>query len=247
MLSTISCLFRLLAVPVLMLAIPMAVHAQAPSDTLYELRLTDGSLFVGRIEKRSAETLVVVTTSGSRVEIPASKLRKMHVARGRMVRGEYWQPDPNKTRLFFSPTARAVGHGQGYAGTFLIVLPFVAVGVSDYLTLAGGAPILFGAMKPAYFAPKLTLTETPRASFAIGTLAFLPDGPRTESVGIAFGVVTLGDTDNAVTAGIGHGYNGDDVVVSATVHTSTHVVVPLLVWPIRPLSVMRATIVHLDY
>ena len=184
----------------------------AAADTTYEVRLKDGSTVVGRIESRSDNGIVLITTAGIRMEIPTASILDMRIARGRVVDGEYWTGDPNKTRLFFAPTARAVGNGQGYVGTYFVLLPFIAYGVGNHLTLAGGAPLLFGQIQPIYIAPKLTIRETPKSAFAVGVLSVIGvDDDFMESFGIAYGMGTFGSIDNALTAGVGFGYAGDDV------------------------------------
>jgi hypothetical protein len=186
--------------------------AAAAADTTYEVRLNDGSTVVGRIESRNDSGIVLVTTAGIRMDIPHSSIREIRVAHGRVVDGEYWTADPNKTRLFFAPTARAVGSGQGYVGTYFVLLPFIAFGVGNHLTLAGGAPLLFGQIQPIYIAPKLTFMETPKSALAVGVLSVMGVGDDfIDNFGVAFGMGTFGTVDNAFTAGIGFGYAGDDV------------------------------------
>jgi hypothetical protein len=51
----------------------------------------------------------------------------------------------------------------------LIALPFLAVGVTEWFTIAG-APILVGEVEPFYLAPKIRILGTERANFSIGAL-----------------------------------------------------------------------------
>ncbi|MEO5510019.1 MAG: hypothetical protein ABIV28_04305 [Longimicrobiales bacterium] len=198
-------------------ALPTTVRAQnAPTATTdtstYQIKLADGSSIMGKIESRDATHVVIVTTSGIRMDIPASSIIDIRAATGKMVNGRYWAPDPNKTRLFFAPTARAVGNGQGYVGTYMVALPFIAYGVGDRITLAGGAPILFGQIQPFYIAPKITVVHTNAADVALGTIAvFSSDDEFLDTFGIGFAMVTLGTSDHALTGGIGYGYSGSDV------------------------------------
>lgn len=200
-------------IAVLLLGVSQASAQVAESDTLYQVRLTDGSTVVGQLESRTADLVVLVTTSGVRMEIATTKIREMRAARGRLVKGEYWAPDPNRTRLFFAPTGRAIGAGRGYVGTFFIALPFVAYGVGDHITLSGGAPILLGQLQPFYIAPKITLVETPAMALAAGVLAVwsFDSDDFDDGFGVAFGLGTFGSADHAVTTGIGFGYAGNDV------------------------------------
>jgi hypothetical protein len=179
-----------------------------PSDTLYAVELVDGSVLYARISDTSVVgRVVLITSGGARLEMESSQIRAIRPATGRVVRGEYWPEDASATRLFFTATGRALERGQAYVGTYLIILPFVAVGVTDRLTLAAGAPVLTGELEPFYIAPKLQLVRTPRAELSVGTLAFFF---RDENVGIAYGVGTFGTPDDALTIGLGFGYSGAD-------------------------------------
>ena len=195
--------------------LPTAAAAQvpleipAPSDTLYEVELADGSLTVGRITELDSERVVITTLGGGRLEIGRSQIRAIRQAAGRLVRGEYWHEDPAATRLFFTSTGRTLAAGESYVGTYVIFLPFAAVGVTDRFTITAGAPVLAGEFEPFYVGPKLQVFRTPTAQASVGTLAFFFDN---EMVGIAYGVGTFGDTDNAFSAGMGYFYSGDDVL-----------------------------------
>lgn len=183
------------------------VDVPAPSDTLYQVRLTDGSVLYARIAEVSADRVVLTTSGGARVELDRAQIREIRPARGKVVDGEYRVEDPSATRLFFTATGRSLRAGEAYVGTYLIVLPFLAFGVTDRFTLAAGAPVLFGEFEPFYVAPKLQVVRRERFQLSLGTLAFFF---QDENVGIAYGVGTFGDADDAFTAGVGFGYSGAD-------------------------------------
>ena len=195
--------------------LPPAAQAQTPpdfpdpSDTLYEIRLGDGSVIYARIAELDQVRVVLVTAGGARLEIDRSQIRELRPARGRVSGGEYWSEDPGATRLFFTATGRSLSQGESYIGTYVIVLPFAAVGLTDRITIAAGAPVLFGELEPFYVGPKVQVLRQPNVQASLGTLAFFFDD---EVVGIAYGVGTFGDTDKALSAGLGFFYSGDEVV-----------------------------------
>ena len=197
------------------IVLPAAARAQtppdvpAPSDTIYEVRLGDGSVIFARVAELDEERVVFVTVGGARLEIERSGIRDLRPAAGQVVDGEFWTEDPGGTRLFFTSTGRSLGRGESYVGTYVIVLPFAAVGVTDRFTIVGGAPVLFGELEPFYIGPKIQILRRPEAQVALGTLAFFFDD---EVVGVAYGVGTFGNTDDALSAGIGFFYSGDEVV-----------------------------------
>ena len=179
-----------------------------PSDTLYEVSLADGSVIIARIAELDEERVVLTTPGGGRVEIDRDQIRGVRPVRGRLVEGELWHEDPSTTRLLFTATGRSLGKGEAYVGTYVIALPFAAVGITDRVSIAAGAPVLFGELEPFYVAPRVQIVRTPRAQAALGTLVFFFDD---DMVGIAYGVGTFGDTDKALSAGLGFFYSGDDV------------------------------------
>ena len=180
-----------------------------PSDTVYEIQLGDGSVIFARIVELDQEQVVFITVGGGRLGIDRAQVRELRPARGRVENGEFWSEDPGGTRLFFTATGRSLGRGESYLGTYVIVLPFAAVGVTDRFTIVGGAPLLFGELEPFYAGPKVQILRRPDVQAALGALAFFFDG---EVVGVAYGVGTFGDADNALSAGLGYFFSGDEVV-----------------------------------
>ena len=194
--------------------LPAVIQAQvppdipAPSEIIYEVRLADGSLIIARITELDEERVVLTTPSGGRLEIGRAQIREVRPVRGRFVEGELWNEDPSSTRLLFAVTGRTLGQGEWYMGTYVIALPFAAVGLTDRISIAAGAPVLFGNLEPFYLAPRVQILRTPKAQATLGTLVFFFD---EEAVGIVYGVGTFGDTDKAVSAGLGFFYSGDEV------------------------------------
>jgi hypothetical protein len=178
-----------------------------PEQPLFEVVLVDGTVLIGSIQEQSETTLVLVTLAGVTFELQRADIRSVAAASGSVVNSQFWRADPSSTRLFFTTTGRSLSRGEGYVGVYLLVLPFAAVGVTDRLTVAGGAPILFGEVQPAYLAPKLQVFRNATTQIALGTLMLIGDDLN---VGVAYGVGTFGSPDVAVTGGIGFGYAGAD-------------------------------------
>jgi hypothetical protein len=127
---------------------------------------------------------------------------------GRIVNGELWEEDPNTTRLFFGPTGRSLKRGEAYFGVYEILMPFVQVGVTDRLSIGGGTPLVFGDIgHPFWVTPKLQVVTAGQTSASIGVIHFHFDDT---DAGIAYGVVTHGGADAALTIGAGYAYANDD-------------------------------------
>lgn len=177
-------------------------------DTLYEIRLTDGSVLYGRVTDEG-ENVAVVTQAGATVRLRRGQITRITPLTARVVAGRVWPDDPNATRLFFGPTARAVGAGEGYLGVYEVLFPFLTFGVTDNFSISGGTPIIPDVIGEVwYLAPKLTLVQTENVAAAAGVLMAGADG---DVVGIAYGVGTYGGPDRSVTAGLGFGFSGDEL------------------------------------
>lgn len=194
--------------------LPSAIHAQevpvipGPGDTVYEVGLADGSVIIGRITEVNAQRVTITTVGGGTLEIDRTQVRSLRPATGRVVDGQYWNPDPADTRLYFTATGRTLEAGEAYMGTYLIILPFAAAGLTDRIMIYGGAPLTVGQFQPYYLGSKVQVVRTPEVQASIGTLAFVYDD---DVAGIAFGVGTFGSEDRALSAGLGYFYVGDDV------------------------------------
>jgi hypothetical protein len=178
---------------------------------LYELVLKDGSRVYGTIERQSDTEVVLRTQAGATVTARREDIASLRLVRGRMERGTFMRPDLHRTRLFFAPTARALDRGEMSFGVFQFIAPFVQVGVTDRVSVGGGTPLLFGIdewNRPFWVTPKVQVLRQERAQAAVGLLhVFDADG---DNGGIAYGVSTFGDNDNAATLGAGLAYADDE-------------------------------------
>jgi hypothetical protein len=186
-----------------------------PPEQLVELTLNDGSILIGRVVE-SGDPLRFVMVSGMEITVPLANVRAIAQARGTVEEGEYWREDPNRTRLFFGPTARTLPAGQGYFAVYEILMPFLGYGVSDNFILAGGTPLYFGGggSRPFWVAPKLRVFNSVKTQGAVGVLAVAVDD---ENAGLLYGVVTHGTPKSAFSVGVGYGYANGDLAESPAV------------------------------
>ncbi len=183
--------------------------AAASADSLYTIRLTDGSVLYGRIVEETASAVSVLTQAGVTVRLERAQIESITPMAGRVVDGRVWPEDPNQTRLFFGPTGRAVGAGRGYLGVYEVFFPFLTYGVTQNFSISAGTPIIPEVIgKYWYFAPKLTVHQTERTAIAAGVLAVAVED---ETAGIVYGAGTFGPSDRAVTAGVGWGFSDGDL------------------------------------
>lgn len=200
------------AVLVLQAAAPCPLEAQDSGEGFSQVDLRDGGSIYGRVIGRG-ERVRIVVESGDTIDLPAAQVERVREVQGRMIDGRFFRADPNETRLFLGPTARTLPAGSAYLGVFELYLPFVGYGVTDNITIAGGAPLIFGDGMPLilYVAPKVQLFRSGGLSGAVGSLSFFI--PDEANFGIVYGVMTAEarDGSGSLTLGGGQAYAGDEM------------------------------------
>ncbi len=183
-----------------------AIVVAAPGD-IQQLQLRDGTRAFGRVERVDGTRVTFRTTAGAVIEVDTADIVSVTTTTGRVVDGEFRPADPNPTRLFFGPTGRSLRQGDGYVGVYEIMLPFVQVGLTDRITIGAGTPLIFGGGSghPFWVTPKIQVFNSSSTQAAVGVLHFMNIGDG--NLGIAYGVVTHGSADSAVTAGVGYAYD----------------------------------------
>ena len=186
-----------------------AIEVAAPGVT-QQLELSDGTRALGRVESVGDGMLTFRTTAGVVMEVAVTLVRSVSAVTGTLVNGEFWPADSNATRLFFAPTGRSLKKGEATFGVYEILLPFVQYGVTDRLSIGGGTPFVFsaGSGQPLWVTPKFQVVKSRSTEASVGVLHFINMGDA--SAGIAYGVVTQGTTDAAVTVGGGYAYSSED-------------------------------------
>jgi hypothetical protein len=131
---------------------------------------------------------------------PANELPEIPVEKG-----PSWPEDPNPTRLLLGPTGRSLKHGEVYVDDLLIFMPSVQVGITDRISIGAGTDLLLPNFEPElWITPKVQVFARKKTKAAVGVLHIAPIGNR--GGGLAYGVVTRGAPDAAVTVGLGFPY-----------------------------------------
>lgn len=190
---------------------PPATPDAGPDTTrIVSLRLLGGGTLEGRVLARG-DTLTLRLLSGDTLRVARERIVGEETLEGSVVDGEYWPADPNRTSLFVGPTARTLPQGRGYMASYELFFPLAGVGVTDHFTLAGGVPLVGALLDQGlfYVAPKVRFPGTPAGlDLAVGGLAFV--APEDGTVGVVYGVATVGDRDRSLTVGAMHGWVDDD-------------------------------------
>lgn len=192
---------------------PAAAQGAPPAhaDSAVRVTLRDGSVIYGRLLRRDADSVVVESTAGRHAIADASvaDIRNAGTAHaGADGTTEYWLPNPNATRMFFGPTGRTLAAGDGYFAVHEVVLASVGYGIADRVQFGAGTFIVPNTELWLVF-PKVGIIRSDDVNVAVGALY---GGVRDARGGIAYAVGTFGSLDNNLSAGVGGGIAGADMV-----------------------------------
>jgi hypothetical protein len=212
-------LLRLMLIGLLMCA-GTVLGAQQPqppkpdSATRQLVRIRDGSTVFGRVVSEDSASIRIETTGGVLTLARGDVLSITNVRSSDMHSGEYWFPDPHRTRLLFAPTGRMLDQGEGYyMNTYLLFQSF-AGGLTNAFTVGGGFSLLPGVDPTQwlyYVTPKVGVYRSSDFNVAVGAFAGLLPETSPSGFGVLYGVGTYGGPDGSVSAGAGFGYAGSSI------------------------------------
>lgn len=183
-------------------------------DTL-RIELKDGSTLVGTILKEDSLFVYFTTLSNIQTVIPHIQIRwktKAFTQEETVEDTVSNNIDPNNSRLFLMPTGRPLGLGRGYFASHELFFPSLAFGITNFLSLSGGASILPGSSSQLmYFSPKVTLINTEKFSLSAGTtLMNSTSNDLFEKSALTYGVATFGSQSFSITIGLGRSELGNN-------------------------------------
>jgi hypothetical protein len=180
------------------------IFAQTDTTAIYRITLTDDSELIGKIISENDSLLVFVTNAGLELSLDWEMVKGKEIVQGDWDGETFLRSDPNKTRLLFSPTGRTLPAGEGYFSVYEIFFPFLAIGVTDFLTLSGGMSLFPGADEQIiYVAPKLRVLHLYNFDLSGGVLYC---HTSESDFGIFYGVTSYGSSRASLTFGLGWGY-----------------------------------------
>jgi hypothetical protein len=183
------------------------IDRRVQDSTNVSVRLADGSVVYGVLERNDADS-VIVMGAGGRMAFANSRVRLVRPAGEAHQRPdggtEYWYPNSNTTRLFFAPTGRTLGRKEGYFAVHELILGSVAVGITDRVTIGGGSFIIPNS-NFWFVTPKVGVVRGEKVNVSVGMLL---GGVGDETGGIGFVAGTYGGEDNNVTVAVGNAFAG---------------------------------------
>ncbi len=191
----------------------------ADSSFVQVITTVDKSSNVGRIISVGDKEIVFKAEFGT-IVIPIEKIKEIkEVPAAAIKQGIYWFPNPNATRLYFSPTAFMLNKREGYFADYYVFFPGFAYGITNNITIGGGLSLIPGANMSEqiyYFTPKIGLKAGEKFHVAAGALVIKLPNIKDESdepplAGILYGVSTFGHPDASLTFGLGYGFVDDEL------------------------------------
>lgn len=178
-----------------------------PAEATVAVTLRDGSTVYGTLVRQDGDSVIVQAAMG-RMAFAVASIRQLRPAGTVRTRAdgttEYWFPNANTTRLFFGPTGRTLGRGEGYFADHYVILASLGYGVTDRVQMGVGTFIIPNTQF-WFLMPKVGVYQSELLNVAVGALY---GGVADETGGIAYAVGTYGSTDRSVTLGIGQGISG---------------------------------------
>ncbi len=198
-----------------------------PEGKIQIMNLSDGSQLFGRITESDADSIRFQTEMAT-LSIAIENIVSIEMIDKDQVKdGKYWFKNPNTTRLFYGPTGRTLGAGEGYFTDLLLFFPGVAFGITDNIDIGAGMTIFPGVDfedQIYYITPKIGFKAADKLDVAAAATIFrVPDFDddddeddddffeSPEVVGILYGVGTYGTGDASLTFGLGFGWTEEEL------------------------------------
>lgn len=184
---------------------------QTPAPQRWMVETKDGSVYQGIFLGQDANGIRLQTESAGIITIPNDQVKTTRILDDRNYRnGKYWFENPNATRYLFGPSAFSLRKGEAYFQTTYGVLNSINYGLTDNFTIGGGFELIstFSGSPTFFITPKYTFEINDKWRAGAGVLYLTTTLAEDEfsGLGIGYGIVTYGNTDNNATLGLGYGY-----------------------------------------
>lgn len=192
------------------ISIPQKSYSQIDTATVTRYILISGIEIEGTKLYEDEDKVVLKTSYGAEVSLQKNLIATSEEKKILVHKGKFVKNDPNKTRLFFVPTARTLNKGDGYFAAYEIFFPFLTYGITDYLTISGGLSLLPGnplENQIKYFASKIRITNDEQLTLSAG---FFWLSVSNISSSLIYGIASYGDYPFSISTGLGFGYSQEN-------------------------------------
>ena len=202
------------------------LYAQEKDEKgLIRIVMMDGNEFIGSIESETNDEVVIRTERLGLLTIRRKDIRSIsNVLSEHFTDGEYWAPNPQSGRYFWSPTGYGLKQGEGYYQNLWVFFNQASYGFSDNFSLGFGVMPLFlvGASSvPLWITPKFQFQLEPNVlNVGGGAIIMTALGEGAPLFGILYGITTFGSRDKNLTFGLGWGFSDGEMANSPTINIS---------------------------
>ncbi len=191
----------------------LSVKSQTTSDsTLVNIETIDGNEFIGHIVREDSLKIVLKTEKLGEISISRLDIKNRSDLEVQQIKdGKYWFPNPQSTRYFWSPNGYGLKKGEGYYQNIWVLWNQFAYGLTDNFSIGAGViPIfLFGAPTPVFATAKFSVPIVEeKFNIAAGAIVGGVIGESETTVGLLYGLATVGSHDANLTFGMGYGFAG---------------------------------------
>ena len=187
----------------------------------YKFVLYDEAEFIGKFVSRDTSNITIKTNSIPKIEIPIIKIKTIEELNDANYKyGVYWFPNPNPTRYLFGPSAFNLKKGEGYYQNTMVGLNSFNVGITDNFSIGGGLELfsLIAGYPVFIITPKVGFKVS--NNFNAGGGVLYAKAGDAGSLGIVYGLGTIGNVDHNLTGGLGWGFIEDEFSASPVITIS---------------------------
>lgn len=190
-----------------------ATISDSTITTFDKIVTRDGQEFVGTIQTESDSSIIIITPSGTKMEVVKSQIVSRKKFNGQLVDGQIWFPDPTRSIYMFSPSAYSIGNSRSYCRDFCLIFPSYNRGFGNHISVQLGAfwfPGMVADNIPLVGSVKLSLPDVSFLKLAGGIMYIrLPKLFEAEGnfgTGFTFVTGTMGNNQSHGSASLGWGF-----------------------------------------
>lgn len=178
--------------------------------SFYKIILKDRQTFEGKLLDVSDEILTLALSDGIQIQIERSKvkdIKEIKEVKPLFYKNRKLKTDPNRTRLFFSPTARIHEKGQGFFGVNEVFFPSLSLTPFDFAQITAGIslfPSVSIEEQLKYISPKVRFYYSNNLHIGAG-LTYI--STINFHSGITYLISTYDGVPFSLTGAIGFGYD----------------------------------------
>jgi hypothetical protein len=181
----------------------------------HRIRTRQGNEFIGIISEEDSDFILLKTDDYGDLRIAVQDItHRTEIKPSSMIKGEFWDENPQSTRYFWAPNGYGLKPGESYYQNIWVLYNQFSFGLTEHFSISAGMIPLFlfaGAPTPVWVVPKFSFPVV-KDKINVGAGALIGGILSTSESwggGIGFSSVTFGNKDKNMSLGLGWGFSGD--------------------------------------